>query len=150
MRNTRRTFILGAGALAALTACGPEDPAALTISAQGVAGMNPGPDGKDRPLILQVVEMSGPGAFDSADFFALQDPQAALGGEFISVRQLVLQPGAPASVTIPISAGASVVGIVAGFRDPSGKVFRVKTAAPSGPAGVIVQVQSSGLSLQSA
>jgi type VI secretion system protein VasD len=141
--------MVGAAALAVLSACGPEA-ATLTVSAQGIAGMNPGPDGADRPLVLQVVQMSGAGAFDAADFFALQNPQAALGGDFISVQQIVLQPGAPQTVTIPISAGASVVGIVAGFRDPAGKTFRVKTAAPAGPAGVIVAVQPGGVSLQSA
>lgn len=148
MTFTRRNLFAGATALVALAACGPEDPAALTISAQGVAGMNPGPDGADRPLILQVVQMSGAGAFDGADFFSLQNPQAALGGDFISVQQIVLQPGAPQTVTVPVSAGATDIGIVAGFRDPAGKVFRVKTTAPAGPAGVIVSVQSGGLSLQ--
>lgn len=149
MQTTRRRIMVGAAALAVLSACGPEA-ATLTVSAQGIAGMNPGPDGADRPLVLQVVQMSGAGAFDAADFFALQNPQAALGGDFISVQQIVLQPGAPQTVTIPISAGASVVGIVAGFRDPAGKTFRVKTAAPAGPAGVIVAVQPGGVSLQSA
>ncbi len=149
MELTRRSLLIGGSSVILLTACGPEEPAALTLSAQGVSGMNPGPDGKDRPLILQVVQMSGAGAFDGADFFSLQNPQAALGGEFVSVQQIVLQPGASQTVTIPVSAGASVIGIVAGFRNPEGKVFRVKTSAPSGPAGVIVAVQSGGLSLQS-
>lgn len=149
MKYSRRTVLMSGGAAALLVACGPEEPASLTVSAQGVAGMNPGPDGNDRPLILQVVQMSGAGAFDGADFFSLQNPQSALGGDFISVQQIVLQPGAPQSVTIPVSAGASVIGIVAGFRNPEGKVFRVKTPAPSGQAGVIVAVQAGGLSLQS-
>ncbi|MEO0916188.1 MAG: type VI secretion system lipoprotein TssJ [Pseudomonadota bacterium] len=149
MQFTRRSALACGGAAVLLTACGPEEPAALTVSAQGVAGMNPGPDGNDRPLILQVVQMSGSGAFDGADFFSLQNPQAALGGEFVSVQQIVLQPGASQDVTIPISAGATVVGIVAGFRNPEGKVFRVKTPAPSAPAAVIVAVQAGGLSLQS-
>ena len=92
----------------------------------------------------------GAGAFDGADFFSLQNPQAALGGDFISVQQIVLQPGAAQTVVVPVSAGASVIGIVAGFRNPEGKIFRVKTPAPSGAAGVIVAVQSSGLSLQPA
>lgn len=149
MHITRRNLTLGAGALAVLAACGPEEAATLTVSAQGVAGMNPGPDGKDRPLVIQVVQMSGAGAFDAADFFSLQDPKTALGGDFISVTQVVLSPGASQSVTIPISAGATLVGFVGGFRNPEGKVFRAVTPAPGGPAGVIVAVQPGGLSVQS-
>ena len=149
MKQTRRNFLVGAGALAVLAACGP-NAASLTIRARGVSGMNPGPDGQDRPLILQVVQMTGTGAFDGADFFSLQDPKTALGGEFVAVKQIALQPGRPATANIPIAAGASVVGIVAGFRDPTGKVFRVKTPAPAGTAGIIVSVQSSGLSVQAA
>jgi type VI secretion system protein VasD len=147
MQISRRILMLGAGATVGLAACGPEA-ATLTVSAQGVAGMNPGPDGKDRPLVVQVVQMNGAGAFDAADFFSLQDPAGALGGEFISVEQIVLSPGATQTVTVPIAAGATLVGFVGGFRSPEGKIFRLKTAAPAGAAGVIVAVQPSGLSLQ--
>lgn len=145
---TRRTAILTGASLLTLTACGPEDPASLTISAQGSAGMNRGPDGQDRPLTLTVIQMSGTGAFDGADFFTLQDPQSALGGDFISAQQIVLSPGGNATATVPIAASATAVGIVAGFRDPAGKIFRLKTAAPAGPAGVIVSVSSSGIQMR--
>jgi len=148
MELKRRKLVFGVGALAVLTACGPEAPT-LTVSAQGGAGINPGPDGNDRPLVIQVVQMRGAGAFDSADFFSLQDPASALGGDFISVEQIVLSPGSAQLVTIPISPGATLVGFVAGYRNPEGKIFRTKTAAPAGPAGVIVAVQPGGLSLQS-
>lgn len=148
MAIDRRQFLVAAGAAAALAGCGPTP--ALTVSAQGVAGMNPGPDGADRPLALTVVQMRGTGAFDAADFFALQDPAAALGGEFVKADQIVLTAGTPVSRVIAIEQGVSAVGIVAGFRDPGGKVFRAKTAAPAGPAGVIVSVSPSGIALSSA
>ena len=148
MTITRRQAILGTGAVVLLAACGPEP--TLTVSAQGSAGMNLGPDGQDRPLTLTVVQMSGTGAFDGADFFALQNPQAALGGDFVGAEQIVLAPGGSASKTIGIKAGATTIGIVAGFRDPAGMVFRLKTAAPSGAAGVIIAVSAGGITLQSA
>jgi type VI secretion system protein VasD len=148
MAIDRRLLLVGAGAAAVLAGCAPTP--ALTVSAQGVEGMNPGPDGADRPLALTVVQMRGTGAFDAADFFALQDPAAALGGEFVKADQIVLTPGTPVSRVIAIEEGVSAVGIVAGFRDPGGKIFRAKTAAPSRPAGVIVSVSPSGIALTSA
>lgn len=143
---SRRTTVLGIGATIVLASCGPEP--SLSLSAQASAGMNPGPDGQDRPLTLTVISMSGTGGFDGADFFALQDPQSALGGDFVSAQQIILAPGASATATISIPAGVTTIGIVAGFRDPTGKVFRLKTPAPSGAAGAIIAVGSGGISLK--
>lgn len=148
MTLTRRSLILAGGASFALAACG--GPATLTVSAQGTAGMNPGPDGLDRPLVLQVVQMSGPGAFDGADFFSLQNPEAALGADFISTEQIVLAPGGVASTTITVNEQATLIGFIAGFRDPAGKVFRAKLAAPAGAAGVIVSINGGGLTVSPA
>lgn len=145
---TRRLMMTGTLSGLVLAGCARGGGATLTVEAQGVEGMNPGPDGNDRPLILQIVQMSGAGAFDSADFFALQNPQSALGSEFISVQQLLVSPDAPQSVTVPISPAATAVGIVAGFRDPAGKNFRTKTAAPSRRGKISVAVDANGLSLQ--
>lgn len=145
----RRTVLIGGAALAALAGCGGPAPS-LTVSAQGVTGMNPGPDGADRPLTLTVIQMRGRGAFDAADFFTLQDPASALGADFVRADQIVLTPGTPASRTIAIEEGVSAVAIVAGFRDPGGKIYRVVTPAPSGAAGVVVKVTPGGIALGSA
>ena len=146
---TRRKIVLGAAALTTMAACAPTaPPASLAVSASGAAGMNPGPDGSDRPLTVRIIQMSGTAAFDSADFFALQDPQTALGAEFVGQQQVGLAPGGTASAQIAIQPGVVAVGFVAGFRDPSGKVFRRRIAAPTGPGSALVSVTRSGLSVQ--
>ncbi len=145
----RRTILFGGAALAALAGCQGAAPT-LTVSATGAPGMNPGPDGADRPLTLTVVQMRGTGAFDASDFFSLQDPASALGAEFVKADQIVLTAGVPASRTIAIQEGVAAVGIVAGFRDPAGKIYRTVTAAPSGAAAVIVTVSPGGIALASA
>ena len=141
----RRTAILGGASTVLLAGC--FRPPALTVSAEGVTGMNPAPDGTDRPLTLTIVQMRGTSAFDAADFFALQNPQAALGGEFVKAERLVLSPGSSASRKIGIEDGVTTVGIVAGFRDPVGKAFRLKIPAPSGPKSAVVGVSPAGISL---
>ena len=123
----RREFLL-AGVALGLTACTPSGPGVVTVVAQGAAGMNPGLDGADRPLTLQIVQMRSAGAFDGADFFALQNPQGALGGEFIKADQIALTAGAPKTLAIGLDAGTTVIGVIAGFREPAGKIFRAKTA----------------------
>lgn len=148
----RRTMLAGTGAglVLVLAGCTP-GPGALTVSAQGSAGMNPGPDGADRPLTLTILQLRGSAAFDGADFYALQDPQAALGGDLVKADQIVLAPGGTASKVIGMETGVAVIGVVAGFRDPGGKSFRARTGAPaSGDAGIIVKVGPGGVSLTAA
>ncbi len=146
----RRSFLitstLGAGVL--LAGCmGEAAPAVLAVSAQGRAGMNPGPGGGDRPVTLTVLQLASASAFDSADYFALQDPASALGSDLIRSDQLVLAPGGSASKAITIQPDTSVIGVVGGFRTPAGRTVRSKIAAPGANSGLIITVGANGLSL---
>lgn len=148
----RRTFLitstLGAGAL--LTGCMEAAPAVLTVRADGRAGMNPGPGGADRPVTLTILQLASAGAFDSADYYALQDPASALGSDLVRSDQLVLAPGASATKAITIQPGVTAIGVVGGFRSPTGKTVRSKIAAPAADSGLMITVNSGGLSLASA
>jgi len=62
MHFARREMMIGGGAALLLAGC-MDTPGALTVSAQGSAGMNPGPDGADRPLTLTVVQLRSTAAF---------------------------------------------------------------------------------------
>lgn len=144
----RREFLIGLVGFSALVSCGPAGLGSVTMVAQGVAGMNPGPDGSDRPLTLQIVQMRGSGAFDGKDFFSLQNPAAALGGDFIKADQITLAPGGKASKTIGLDAGVMMIGVIAGFRDPGGKVFRAKSAVSATEAVTFqLNVTANGISL---
>lgn len=147
----RRMFTLTgfAGLGFGLAAC-TEESASLAVSAQGLSGMNPGPDGSDRPVTVQVIQMSGTGAFDSADYFGLQDPSSALGGEFVKNDQIVLAPGGSASKVIPLDPRTTAIGVTAGFRDPAGKRVRSKIPVPASDSGLMISVGSGGISLASA
>ncbi len=144
----RRNFILLGGSFLGLAACGAPAPVVLSVNAAGAAGMNPGPDGADRAVTLTVLQMRGSGAFDSADYFALQTPAAALGADLVKSDQLVLAPGGAAASAIPVETGTTVIGVTAGFRDPAGKQFRAKVAVPAKSAGLNITVSGSGVSLQ--
>lgn len=144
----RREFLVGLVGFGVLVSCGPAGPGSATIVAQGTAGMNPGPDGSDRPLTLQIVQMRGSGAFDSKDFFALQSPTAALGGDFIRADAITLAPGGKVSKTIGLETGVAMIGVIAGFRDPAGKVFRAKSAVSATEAVTFqLNVTANGISL---
>lgn len=141
----RRIFLTGATATFALSGCMDAAAPSLTIKAQGAAGMNRGPDGADRPVTLNIIQMRSSSAFDGSDYFALQDPSTALGGDLVRIDQIVVAPGGSASKTITIQPDTTVIGITGGFRDPAGKQFRVKTAAPGANAGALIAVGPGGL-----
>ncbi|WP_415182307.1 type VI secretion system lipoprotein TssJ [Phaeovulum sp.] len=146
----RRTFLITAamGAGTFLAGCmGDAPPAVVTVSAQGAAGMNPGPGGGDRPVTLTILQLAGAGAFDAADYYALQDPATALGGDLIRADQLVLAPGESPSKQITIQPGTSMIGVVGGFRDPANRTVRAKTMAPGADSGLIIKVGPGGIAL---
>lgn len=143
----RRAFLIGGSALL-LVACAPAGPGAVTLVAQGAAGMNPGPDGADRPLTLQVLQLRGAGAFDGADFFALQNASAALGGDLVKADTIALAPGGKATKTITLDPTTALIAVVAGFRDPAGKQFRAKSpVSPTDAVTFALDVSASGIKL---
>lgn len=143
----RRAFLIGGSALL-LVACAPAGPGAVTIVAQGTAGMNPGPDGADRPLTLQVLQLRGSGVFDGADFFGLQTASATLGGDLVKADTITLAPGGKATKTIALEATTAIIAVVAGFRDPAGKQFRAKSSvSPTDSVTFALDVTASGIKL---
>lgn len=144
---SRRSVLIGGSALI-LVACAPAGPGSVTIVAQGTAGMNPGPDGADRPLTLQVLQLKGSGAFDGADFFGLQNASATLGGDLLKADTITLAPGGKATKTIALEATTAMIAIVAGFRDPAGKQFRAKSSvSPTDAVTFALDVTASGIKL---
>jgi type VI secretion system protein VasD len=144
----RRAFLATTAAAALLAACGgPPGPAEVTVAATGGAGMNAGPDGADRPVTLSIMRLKDAGAFNTADYFALQEDAAgALGADLIGMDQVVVAPGASVTKTLAVEPEATSLGIVASLRDPTGKVWRTVTpVAPGSTVTVTVALGSSGL-----
>ena len=123
----RRAFLIG-GSAVLLVACAPAGPGSVTLVAQGAAGMNPGPDG--------------------ADFFALQSPATALGGDLVKADTIALAPGGKVTKTLTLDPTTALIAIVAGFRDPAGKQFRAKSSvSPTDAVTFALDVTASGIKL---
>jgi type VI secretion system protein VasD len=147
---SRRGFLaISAAGLLAACGGGPPGPATVTVAVTGQPGMNPGPDGADRPVTLSILRLRDAGAFNAADFVALQnDPAAALGGDLLGIEQLAVAPGATASKTVTMEPEATQLGLVAALRDPTGKFWR--TATPIAPGSTVtanVTLGPSGITL---
>ena len=145
---SRRETMIALGASGLVTACGgPAGPGAVTVTATGSAGMNPGPDGSDRPVTVQVLQLRGLSAFNTADPLALQNPAAALGGDLISAVPLAVTPGGTATASIALDPSVAAIGVVAGFRNPTGKNVRASAAiGPTDTKTATIGIGAGGLS----
>jgi len=149
--TTRRAFFLTAGA-GFVAACGggPPGPATVNVAVAGQPGMNPGPDGSDRPVTVSILRLRDVGAFNAADFFALQeDPAAVLGADLVGLDQIAISPGGSATKAISFEPEAGYVGVVAALREPGGRVWRA--AAPVTPGSTVeanIALGPGGLGLQ--
>jgi type VI secretion system protein VasD len=134
----RRAFLAIAAAGGLLAACGgkkPPGPATVAVNVTGQPGMNPAPDGSDRPVTVTVLRLRDAGAFNSADMFALLgDPATAVSADLVGMDQLVVPPGGKAAKTVTMEPEAKYVGLLASFRDPGGKVWRQAVPVAPGTA----------------
>jgi len=132
----RRDFLALSGSAALLAACGedpppPPAPTLVNVAVTGAAGMNPAPDGSDRPVTLFLLRLKDAAAFEAADLYALQaDPAAAAGAGLVGLDRLVIVPGGTAAKTLAYEPEAVALGLLATFRDPAGKVWRLTKPVP--------------------
>jgi type VI secretion system protein VasD len=146
----RRAFLATTAAAALLAACGgAPKPATVTVAASGGAGMNRGPDGVDRPVTLSILRLKDAGAFNSADYFALQEDAAgALGPDLLGMDQLAVPPGGSVSKTVAVEPEATSLGLMASLRDPAGKTWRTVTPVkPGSTVTVTATLGPSGLAV---
>ncbi|PWJ16555.1 type VI secretion system lipoprotein TssJ [Jannaschia seohaensis] len=143
---TRRGFVAATGATALVAACTPAAPNILTVNAQGLPGMNPS-GGSDVPVTVHVLQLRSPGAFEAADYIALQSDPNVVGADLVRADRLVLAPGGTAGLQMVIQPDTSTIGVTAGFRDPSGRTVRRTIPAPTESSSLTISVGPSGLSL---
>jgi type VI secretion system protein VasD len=147
----RRAFLSLSGSAGLLLACGgaPPGPATVNATVTGAAGMNPGPDGGDRPVTVTLLRLRDAGAFTSADVLALQDPASALATDLVGMDQVAVAPGGTVTRTVVMEPEATQFGVLAAFRDPAGKVWR--QAVPVAPGSTVtanISIGPGGLAVQ--
>jgi type VI secretion system protein VasD len=108
--------------------------------------MNPGPGGGDRPVTVLIYKLKGTGAFNSADYFALQGG-GALGADLIGQDSIAVGPGKTASKTITVEPEATALGFVALLREPTGRNWRTtRSVSPGSKFTVTLSLGKGGLS----
>lgn len=109
-------------ALLALSGCSALSPYStmtkLDLSLSGSEQLNPDLNGRPSPIVLRLIELKHPVAFESADFFSLyQRPKEALAPDLVTLEELELRPGEQRELKLSVQEGSRYVGVLAAYRD---------------------------------
>ena len=109
----------------------PPPPGVIELTLQAAADINPDASGQAAPVVVRVYHLASPEKFSVADFFSLFDnDKAALGPDLISRDEVSLTPGQTRTLTTPLEPKATIVGVVAAFRDIDHATWRASIAVP--------------------
>ena len=118
-----RLFPLGfAALLLTLSGCSTLSPYSnttkLDLSLNGSEKPNPDINGRPSPIVVRLIELKHPVAFENADFFSLyQRPKDILNPDMVSSEELELRPGENRSLKLSVQADSRYVGVLAAYRD---------------------------------
>lgn len=90
----------------------------LDLSLVGSDQLNPDLNGRPSPIVLRLMELKHPVAFENADFFSLyQRPKEALAPDLVTLEELELRPGETRELKVSVQEGSRYVGVLAAYRD---------------------------------
>lgn len=118
--------------LAGCASVGPapkNDTVKVSISADD--DVNPTADGRPSSLVLRVYQLKADTRFLAADFFDLiGKEEEVLAGDVLLSQEFNLAPGESQELEMEISAEATLLGVVAAYRDIRNAQWRVVQGAP--------------------
>ncbi|MBN3817347.1 type VI secretion system lipoprotein TssJ [Paraburkholderia sp. Se-20369] len=119
MRRRSGGFIV-LGCVLLFPGCGATErsaavPYAITVDV--APDVNPDLNRKPSPIVLKVFQLKSAAAFESADFFSLQDkPESVLGADLLGVDRIILRPGDARTLHYRGNVDAGALGVVAEYR----------------------------------
>src|SRR5690606_35922357 len=124
-------LVLLSMALAGCAATESKQAVPYEIRFETAQDVNPDSSGRPSPIQITLYELKAPGAFQSADYFSLQnDAQATLGAELLDVQRVTLRPGQQYELARPGNGEARALGVVAGYRDLDASHWRLLIDLP--------------------
>ncbi|MCG5076151.1 type VI secretion system lipoprotein TssJ [Paraburkholderia sp. RG36] len=91
----------------------------MSVDLKGRASLNADAQGKSLSMVVRFYQLKDANTFAQLNYMQLQsDDLNLLKADLLATKDVVLQPGASASIAEPMSPDAQVVGVVAFFREP--------------------------------
>ena len=80
--------------------------------------MNPDLNGRPSPIVIRLIELKHPVAFESADFFSLYErARDSLAPDMVASEELEMRPGETIELKLRVKEGSRYVGVLAAYRD---------------------------------
>ncbi|WP_432443542.1 type VI secretion system lipoprotein TssJ [Pseudomonas batumici] len=115
-------FILLAGC-SALSPYSSETKLNLKLSASDQ--LNPDLNGRPSPVVLRLLELKHPVAFQNADFFSLYDrAKDILSQDLVASEEIELRPGETLDLKLTVNGESRFVAVLAAYRDLPGTQWR--------------------------
>ncbi|MBB4866930.1 type VI secretion system protein VasD [Pseudomonas nitritireducens] len=104
----------------------------LELSLSASDQLNPDLDGRPSPIVVRLIELKSPVAFENADFFSLYDrSREALAPDLVASEEIEMRPGETRELKLTVNDGSRYVGVLAAYRDlPETRWRYVVTLAP--------------------
>ena len=109
-----------------------ELPVPLEITLSAAERVNPTAAGRPSPIMLRLFELASDAQFMSADYFVLMGQGGVpLGEEVLAVEEYTLLPGEVRMIRKRAALNSRFFGVVAGYRDLNGSVWRAVAPLPA-------------------
>ncbi|WP_025858372.1 type VI secretion system lipoprotein TssJ [Pseudomonas sp. CHM02] len=90
----------------------------LDLALTASEGVNPDLHGRPSPVVVHLLELQHPVAFENADFFSLYDrAEQTLPKDWVSREELELRPGQQLALKLSVQPRSRYVGVLAAYRD---------------------------------
>lgn len=115
----------------------------LTASDQ----VNPDLNGRPSPIVVRLIELKHPVAFENADFFSLYDrARETLAPDWVASEEMELRPGQTLDLKLSVGEGSRYVGVLAAYRDLTDTQWRYTLqVTPMGATDADLTLDKSGI-----
>lgn len=112
-------LLLALCTLLALTGCSPfSSTTKLDLTLEGSPRLNPDINDRPSPIVVRLIELRNPVAFENTEFFSLyQRPREVLTPDLVSLEELELRPGDKRSYKLSTQAESRYIGVLAAYRN---------------------------------
>ncbi|TKA92547.1 type VI secretion system lipoprotein TssJ [Halopseudomonas bauzanensis] len=115
----RPMLLLALCTLLALSGCSPfSSTTKLDLTLEGSPRLNPDINDRPSPIVVRLIELRNPVAFENTEFFSLyQRPREVLTPDLVSQEELELRPGDKRSYKLSTQPESRYIGVLAAYRN---------------------------------
>lgn len=135
IRVAALAFVLGLAACASDNSRSAHEPVKLDLAFIASSAVNPDDQKRAAPIVVRLYELKNTDAFNTADFFSLQDKDKSLLADDQVVRdQFQLRPGEEKIIQRNADQATTTLGVIAAYRDLPNSVWRATWTLPASPS----------------